>query len=581
MFRVPSPRRSLALAALVSLTAGAVVVGANATPASAAACTVDQITAHLTGASSAIAMNADGSRIAFSGNGRFIDEGTPTPGNTTQLWLYDVPSDTITRLTSNTDGFVTSSLAINDAGDQIAFTSTANIAGNNPDGNFEIYRWSEPSTITPITTTAVTVSHSSPSMDASGDLIAYQSNLDGNTEIYLHDADAVGDDDQITTTEPPTFNGGASLDDTGDRLAFFSDADGNNEMYLHVRTGGGSTTKITSAGAGTNAPGWINDAGNRVTYNSDRNVGGGNADGNLEIFQKNLSTGATRRLTSTTGPSSAYVTHSNAAGTRIAFNDSRNPVGQNADGSQEAFVRDVGGTDHTTQLSSTVVDLATVSAVDETGTRVAYFSTADPFGENADGNAELFLATCGSPVRSFDDVAYGNAFFDQIEWMTETEVASGFAGGVFKPKDPVKRGQMANFLYNLAGQPSYSPPGTPTFVDVPTTNPFYLQIEWMNAAEVASGFAGGVFKPTDPVKRQQMANFLYNLAGQPAFVPPGSPTFSDYPPSSAFYLQVEWMSARDIASGFPGGRFKPNDAVQRQQMANFVFNFATCCPVLP
>jgi hypothetical protein len=79
------------------------------------------------------------------------------------------------------------------------------------------------------------------------------------------------------------------------------------------------------------------------------------------------------------------------------------------------------------------------------------------------------------------------------------------------------------------------------------------------------------------VKRQQMANFLYNLAGQPAFTPPSTPTYHDVPTSNPFFTPIEWMSAEGIATGFPGGLFKPADAVKRQQMARFVLNFANCC----
>jgi hypothetical protein len=71
-----------------------------------------------------------------------------------------------------------------------------------------------------------------------------------------------------------------------------------------------------------------------------------------------------------------------------------------------------------------------------------------------------------------------------------------------------------------------------------------------------------------------MANFMYNLAGRPEFVAPSSPTFGDVPPSNPFYLPVEWMVAEGVASGFPNGTFRPQDPVKRQQMANFMYNFA-------
>ena len=47
------------------------------------------------------------------------------------------------------------------------------------------------------------------------------------------------------------------------------------------------------------------------------------------------------------------------------------------------------------------------------------------------------------------------------------------------------------------------------------TNPFFTEIEWMAAEGIASGFPGGLYKPQDPVKRQQMANFLLNLMNGP------------------------------------------------------------------
>jgi hypothetical protein len=269
-----------------------------------------------------------------------------------------------------------------------------------------------------------------------------------------------------------------------------------------------------------------------------------------------------------------------ATGSRVVYNSSGDETGANPDLGPEAFVRDVGGTNRTSQLTQTPGSTGpTASDISDDGTRIAFVSSADPTGDNANGFNEVFLATCGAPVPLFTDVPASNAFFDEIQWMVERGIASGFPNNRFKPLDAVNRQQMANFLYNLAGQPAFTPPVTPTFTDVPTSSPFYLQVEWMAATGVASGFPNGTFKPLDPVKRQQMANFLYNLAGQPPFTPPVTPTFTDVPTSNPFFLQVEWMADEGIAAGFPGGIFKPLDAVKRQQMARFVLNFDTCCEI--
>jgi hypothetical protein len=132
---------------------------------------------------------------------------------------------------------------------------------------------------------------------------------------------------------------------------------------------------------------------------------------------------------------------------------------------------------------------------------------------------------------------------------------------------------MANFIFNLAGNALYTPPSDPDFTDVPTSHPFFQAIEWMYEFGIAGGFPNGTYQPQAPVKRQQMANFLYNLAGEPGFTPPVTPTFTDVPSTNPFYLEIEWMAELDIAAGFPNGTYQPLAPVKRQQMANFVHRF--------
>jgi len=76
------------------------------------------------------------------------------------------------------------------------------------------------------------------------------------------------------------------------------------------------------------------------------------------------------------------------------------------------------------------------------------------------------------------------------------------------------------------------------YVDVPTANEFHDEIGEIGDAGCADGFPGNLFKPTDPVKRQQMARFLSRCGGRVAFDedeanlmgPPGSDfTITDVP----------------------------------------------------
>jgi hypothetical protein len=65
------------------------------------------------------------------------------------------------------------------------------------------------------------------------------------------------------------------------------------------------------------------------------------------------------------------------------------------------------------------------------------------------GLAAVFVvAFAGTAVANhiYNDVSTNNVFHDEIAEIGEQGCAEGFPGGLFKPEDPVKRQQMARFL---------------------------------------------------------------------------------------------------------------------------------------
>ncbi len=64
--------------------------------------------------------------------------------------------------------------------------------------------------------------------------------------------------------------------------------------------------------------------------------------------------------------------------------------------------------------------------------------------------------------------------------------------------------------YKLQVSPA---PETPTFGDVPTSNPFFQYIEALVAAGITGGCGSGLFCPNSPVTRGQMAVFLSKALG--------------------------------------------------------------------
>jgi Tol biopolymer transport system component len=172
---------------------------------------------------------------------------------------------------------------------------------------------------------------------------------------------------------------------------------------------------------------------------------------------------------------------------------------------------------------------------------------------------------------TFPDVGPNHPFFEHVSWLVDTGLTTGYADGTYKPGFTLTRQTTAAFLYRDAGEPAFVPPGTPTFTDVPTNHPFSKEIEWAADEGIVTGLPDGTFAPGTVVTRAAVAAFLSRAAGSPPFTPPGTPTFTDVATNHPFFTEIEWAAARGIVTGFADGTYRPGAAVTRQSMAAYLF----------
>jgi len=131
----------------------------------------------------------------------------------------------------------------------------------------------------------------------------------------------------------------------------------------------------------------------------------------------------------------------------------------------------------------------------------------------------------------------------------------------------------ADFFETLKGAPS-------AFGDVPTNHVFAYHMQWLAAEGVTKGYGAPpnlTFQPSAPVLREQMAAFLYRLAGEPEFDAPTTSPFLDVSTAHVFYREIAWLADAEITTGYdvPGGKeFRPSQPVLREQMAAFLFRYA-------
>jgi hypothetical protein len=128
-------------------------------------------------------------------------------------------------------------------------------------------------------------------------------------------------------------------------------------------------------------------------------------------------------------------------------------------------------------------------------------------------------AAPGPPT--FPDVSATHLFAGEIAWLASTGITTGYVDGTFRPMATVTRAQAAAFLHRAAGSPAV-PSEVPSFPDVGVDHPFRDEIRWMAQHGLATGYFDGTYRPSAPVSRGALALFLFRLAGTEAAWSAGS-----------------------------------------------------------
>ncbi len=117
----------------------------------------------------------------------------------------------------------------------------------------------------------------------------------------------------------------------------------------------------------------------------------------------------------------------------------------------------------------------------------------------------------------------------------------------------------------------------PTFPDVTVNTDHHEHISWLAGTGITKGYPDGSFRPMEMVYRQDMAAFLYRIAGEPVFTPTEDQkaAFSDVTEATPHANEIWWLASTGISTGYPDGTFRPEEKVYRQDMAAFLNRLAT------
>lgn len=187
------------------------------------------------------------------------------------------------------------------------------------------------------------------------------------------------------------------------------------------------------------------------------------------------------------------------------------------------------------------------------------------------------LAGCGTqlpPGGTFGD-DNGSPHEPMIEAIAAADITGGCAAGLYCPTTPISRAQMATFLTRALGLPA----ATADHFGDDNGNPHEDAINRVAEAGIAGGTRPGVYDPAGLVSRAQMGTFL-GRALDLAEVPTGP--FADIAGSPhAGYINA--IAAAGITSGCnpQGTLYCPTTPVSRGQMATFLGRALNLAPITP
>jgi len=110
------------------------------------------------------------------------------------------------------------------------------------------------------------------------------------------------------------------------------------------------------------------------------------------------------------------------------------------------------------------------------------------------------------------------------------------------------------------------------FRDVSTSAYYYESVNAMLEKGYMAGTGSGTFSPDAALTRAMVVTVLYNMAGKPTTA--YTAAFSDVPDGKYYSAAVVWAAANGIAKG-TAGKFSPDAAVTREQLASFLYNYAS------
>ena len=155
-----------------------------------------------------------------------------------------------------------------------------------------------------------------------------------------------------------------------------------------------------------------------------------------------------------------------------------------------------------------------VATVDQNGKVTALRYGQVTITATSEANSSV-KAICEIQTRFYDVNDPKKYYYTPVYWAADNEITTGYDKVYFGPEKNCTRQELAIFLWRLAGKPEVS--GTLPFTDTnySESSASFQAILWCSQNGIVKGYSDGSFKPKNNIERKDAMIMLYRLAGKP------------------------------------------------------------------
>ena len=192
--------------------------------------------------------------------------------------------------------------------------------------------------------------------------------------------------------------------------------------------------------------------------------------------------------------------------------------------------------------------------------------------------AFLAAAMLLSASPAFADAPYTDlgsmADRQAVDYLYDTQCLTFITGNSFEPNRVLTRGELAQLLYNVAGNIPLVQPGTPALKDV-SQGTAGDAMNAVAAQGILTGYQDGNFQPEASVSREEFADVIYRYLQYSRMADPDqevTPYADEAQVSPAYAQAVAVLHSKNIMVP-ADGYFRPKEGMTRADAAQVFYRF--------